>query len=354
MGNKNKNIESVHTFIKREEDAVSQKEAETKATFSRPAACTLNNEEITKLPVNAGTDENFSSKETPIRANDHIDAKILSVAGADAKDECLTTPLHRAVFYGKLDTVNLLVNSGADVNVKDKEGDTALAYATKICSLDMVKLLIESGADVHRKNKRGLTALHHAAHNNSRSIIKHLLLCGADINAQDKLGRTALHIAAEENKVTSHIDTVEIHSNNGVDVHALNDEGEMPINSLMENRNDSSKVSELVVENMTKSNAECDLKGESLKDEKETGKLTKEKTETTVHDSLLNILKEIKTEMSDGWEAHEVSNERRWKILEQKIEDVNKENEDLKKTIDNLKVKVNELIIAMQMMMDYL
>jgi len=44
---------------------------------------------------------------------------------------------------GKLDTADLLIEKGADINAKDKDGKTALMYAK---SEDMTSLLKKAGS----------------------------------------------------------------------------------------------------------------------------------------------------------------------------------------------------------------
>merc|ERR1712137_1167295 len=60
--------------------------------------------------------------------------------------------LHKAVFWGHIDTVKFLVNDlKLDVNTVDNEGDSALHDA-------VVKFLLSVNADVSIKNKNQMTA----------------------------------------------------------------------------------------------------------------------------------------------------------------------------------------------------
>jgi hypothetical protein len=62
-----------------------------------------------------------------------------------------------------LETVKLLINSGANLNIQNNDGETALMlalkYSDKYSSLETVKLLINSGAKLDIQNKDGDTAL---------------------------------------------------------------------------------------------------------------------------------------------------------------------------------------------------
>lgn len=52
------------------------------------------------------------------------------------------TALMLAVSHGRLEMVELLLESGADVNMKDDDGSTALMCATEHGHVDIVKTLL--------------------------------------------------------------------------------------------------------------------------------------------------------------------------------------------------------------------
>jgi len=88
--------------------------------------------------------------------------KLLIENGADIhqKDFAGQTALHRAALTPKGETSGLikyLIAKGADINAKDNDGNTPLhvAYAAK--NDDTVNLLINSGADTTIKNNLGVT-----------------------------------------------------------------------------------------------------------------------------------------------------------------------------------------------------
>jgi len=47
-----------------------------------------------------------------------------------------------AVSHGRLDTVRLLLEAGADINIQDEDGSTALMCAAEHGHLEIVKLLL--------------------------------------------------------------------------------------------------------------------------------------------------------------------------------------------------------------------
>lgn len=70
--------------------------------------------------------------------------------------------LVEAVIKGDLDTLNVLIAQGKDVNLKDKEGNPLLHLAIENGHVDIVKSLIALGADVNARDKEGKTSLNKA------------------------------------------------------------------------------------------------------------------------------------------------------------------------------------------------
>lgn len=70
------------------------------------------------------------------------------------------TALMLAVSHGRLEIVQLLVESGADLNVRDEDGSSALMCAAEHGQVDIVKYLItQPDTDIYAKDNDGLTAL---------------------------------------------------------------------------------------------------------------------------------------------------------------------------------------------------
>ncbi|MDP0590317.1 MAG: ankyrin repeat domain-containing protein [Candidatus Endonucleobacter bathymodioli] len=183
---------------------------------------TKNMVDHTQLLLSAGASANIKNDEgvTPIFLTiyDNVLLNILLHHNShlDYADSKGYTLLHHAIRNGRIDTMHILLESGANVNVTNASGSTPLHYAAShhMClrppnrisreeaisienseTMQMVNSLIINGADVDIKNNKGKTPLHNASSFSSREVIKLLLNNKADINGVDLNGYTMLHCA---------------------------------------------------------------------------------------------------------------------------------------------------------------
>jgi ankyrin repeat protein len=77
---------------------------------------------------------------------------------------------------------------------RDNNGVTALHQAATSNHLNTVEMLLSRGSDINSKDNDGVTALHYAAGNNHLNIAEMLLNRGSNITSKDNKGSTALHI----------------------------------------------------------------------------------------------------------------------------------------------------------------
>jgi len=107
------------------------------------------------------------------------------------------TALH--LNWGHLDTVELLLDSGADINAvsKNKFVATPLQGAAVAKRIELARLLIARGAKLSPRGEGGDSPLHECAGNGAIEIARLLLDHGADINAKNDEGKTPLAIALE-------------------------------------------------------------------------------------------------------------------------------------------------------------
>jgi ankyrin repeat protein len=106
------------------------------------------------------------------------------------------TALIWAVRSGSIDAVNVLLDSGADVNRPGSSGDnwdaTPLQHAILQRQPGIVRVLLERGADLNRGAGGSLAPLHLAAGDTDPAILKLLLARGADPTVEDEHGGTPL------------------------------------------------------------------------------------------------------------------------------------------------------------------
>ena len=72
------------------------------------------------------------------------------------------TALTWACEKGNVNTINVLLNAGANPNIADVHGDTCLHHASRNdCCTEVLQAIISHGVDVNETNKMNVTALMH-------------------------------------------------------------------------------------------------------------------------------------------------------------------------------------------------
>jgi ankyrin repeat protein len=84
------------------------------------------------------------------------------------------TPLHLAVRHDQLETVQVLLEHGADVNASDKLGRTPLHFAARYCESVMIDGLLAAGADQALMTHEGKTPLDSAREAENAEAIEFL------------------------------------------------------------------------------------------------------------------------------------------------------------------------------------
>jgi ankyrin repeat protein len=112
-------------------------------------------------------------------------------------------PLHSVCNYGRVEAVNLLLESGADSNQLDGSKLSPLHYACKprISIGDttsmIAELLLKHGATLGVQNGQGETPLHYACSAGNFKLAKKLIEHGASVDTPNQQGKTAFIFACE-------------------------------------------------------------------------------------------------------------------------------------------------------------
>lgn len=91
--------------------------------------------------------------------------------------------LANAIIYGDKNTVEEMLQNGADVDEVDEYGFRPLIEAAITNKNDIAELLLTYGADVKEKDATGRSALHWSIENNNLALSRLLLERGADANS---------------------------------------------------------------------------------------------------------------------------------------------------------------------------
>lgn len=104
------------------------------------------------------SDELYSAAKTGnIEAVKRYLADSVDINAGDSKYG--VTPLCWAAFSGHAEIIELLIESGADVNAKNRDAGTALHGAAFLGQAEAAALLIQNGADTHAKHESGDTPM---------------------------------------------------------------------------------------------------------------------------------------------------------------------------------------------------
>uniref|UniRef100_A0A0G4HFC2 Uncharacterized protein n=1 Tax=Chromera velia CCMP2878 TaxID=1169474 RepID=A0A0G4HFC2_9ALVE len=104
--------------------------------------------------------------------------------------------LHIACREGKPEIAEFLVSSGAELEAVTDIGITPLYYAAQAGETDLVIFLLRRGADAHAKGQNGRTPIFNAIGNGHRDVVELLLDHGARVNKRNKLQENPLFYTA--------------------------------------------------------------------------------------------------------------------------------------------------------------
>jgi ankyrin repeat protein len=136
--------------------------------------------------------------------------------------------------------VALLLDAGADLRARDREGKTALHWAAADGSLETLELLISKGAEVDAKDTRfGRTPLHNAAYSSEVKSVATLLDKGAKLNAKDNDGCQPIHLATQ----AGNVEVLHLLLEKGADVAATESHGGTPLHiAVMSGKPEAARI----------------------------------------------------------------------------------------------------------------
>ncbi|TAQ87668.1 hypothetical protein B7494_g4027 [Chlorociboria aeruginascens] len=143
------------------------------------------------------------------REKEHVSSSVLRAAASDRtlmniilekKSTFFVSPLQGAAHHGNKKVVELLLESGVDVNIQGGEYGNALQAAVVRDYDEIALMLIDKDADVNAKGGFYGSALQAAAWRGNKTIVNLLLDHGADINLQHEKFGDALQVAAYRGK----------------------------------------------------------------------------------------------------------------------------------------------------------
>ncbi|MFW5891011.1 MAG: ankyrin repeat domain-containing protein, partial [bacterium] len=142
------------------------------------------------------------------------------------------SPLDYAIKYDKFELVQVLINSGVNINQKNVANldFTPLTYALRTNKEGyLIYYLNENGADLFYKNQASQTALMIASkYNNHVDVIQYLLMEGLNVNAKDNAGQTPLFYAIE-NDLSNKKDIIIELLKNGADKNIVDNKGKKAV-----------------------------------------------------------------------------------------------------------------------------
>lgn len=136
-------------------------------------------------------------------------AQLLIEKGAKLlkKNKYGSLPIYNAIWYGRVDMIDLFLKNGIDVNFQSKpDGPNLFMLSSNIAtynnmnkkdSIEVAKFLLSKGANNDCNLRSGVTALHIACKSGNTEHVKFLIDMGFNINKQDIEGNTPLHYAAK-------------------------------------------------------------------------------------------------------------------------------------------------------------
>jgi hypothetical protein len=146
---------------------------------------------------------------TIVPALNWVSVWVSSPAARDRDAETDDGSLVAAVRKGDSASIRKRLDDGADIGEPDPQlGLRPLAWAALLGNVQTLQFLIEQGAEVNARNRDGSTPLHFAAFAGQVEAVELLLKSGAKAAARDSEGRPPLDSTKADWETTRHIATL--------------------------------------------------------------------------------------------------------------------------------------------------
>ena len=147
----------------------------------------------------------------------------------DDEEDDAVTPLYYAIKHNSAHLAEILLDAGADIDAANEYWQkTALQEAAHKGLKNTVELLIQRGAEIEKRDRIDYNALHYACIPSRYETAEFLLNSGADVNALAGSRFRPMHIAARDPKM------MELLLSRGADINPRNNEGDTPLDRIAE------------------------------------------------------------------------------------------------------------------------
>jgi ankyrin repeat protein len=159
--------------------------------------------EITKLLIERGAQlDLFGAAATGTQ--ERVEQLLLKDPGAiNSYSPDGWTPLHLAVFFGRVNIVHFLLSKGANIDAPSRNDQIVTPLHSALANphnSSVVEILIGAGADLNARQSEGYTPLHYAAANGLDQMVRSLLAHAVDTGIKNHQGKTAYDLAVERGK----------------------------------------------------------------------------------------------------------------------------------------------------------
>ncbi|XP_071142400.1 serine/threonine-protein phosphatase 6 regulatory ankyrin repeat subunit B-like isoform X2 [Mytilus edulis] len=193
-------------------------------------ACLRGYDELVDFLISVGADVDgrvgFFTPLTAACHGGHLNTVEILLKGGSNIDDANTqgeTPLYTACVGGYYNLVNLLIEKEADINKQNKFSRTPLHASCMLGHATIVSILIDKGANVFQYKDLLIAAT--LAGNDK--IVEILLLKGCCLNSVDIEGKTALVIACEEGNTY----IVKLLIDDNADIYIVDSDGRTPLHA---------------------------------------------------------------------------------------------------------------------------